>query len=197
MRTAAADRAGISLHRPEFQSAAAKYLRIGVIHLFIANFQTGRIAVERIEILHDEFATTHQAKPRPNLITILVLNLINEQRQLPVRTHILFYQRRHHFLMRGSQAKIPLMPVFQPEHFIAVYIPAAGLLPDLRRLDDRHRDFLTAFGIHLFPHNLFYLAQSAPGQRQIGIHAACRLADHAGPQHQLVTWHFRFSRNFP
>ncbi len=78
------------------------------------------------------------------------------------------------------------MPVADAQHLRPVGVVAPGFLPEIGRLDRGHQDFLTAHPVLLLAHDLLDLLQHLVAQRQPGIDAGARLADHAGAQHQPV-----------
>ena len=197
MGMAAADGAVISLYRAEIQPHTGIDTGIGIIHLLIRAIHAFLVLVKGIQILHDELTATHQTKAGADLITILILNLIQHQRQLLVGTHFITHQGSHHFLMGRPQAELTAMTVTHPEHLITVHAPAAAFLPDFRRLHNRHGNLLAACLVHFLTDNLLNLLDSTPCQRQIGIKAAGSLPDHAGPQHKLMAPDLRFSRSLP
>ena len=84
------------------------------------------------------------------------------------------------------------MAVLDAQHFRAVVAVAPALLPDLGRLDGWHQQFDGAGPVLLLAHDLFDLLQDRKTQRQPGIDAGARLADHARPQHKPVGYDFRF-----
>ena len=197
MGMAAADGAVISLYRAEIQPHAGIDTGVGIIHLLIREIHAFLVLVKGIQILHDELPAAHQTEAWTDFITILILNLIQHQRQLLVGTHFITHQGSHHFLVGRSQAELAAMTVTHPEHLITVHAPAAAFLPDFRRLHNRHGNLLAACLVHFLTDNLLNLLDSTPCQRQISIKAAGSLPDHAGPQHKLMAPDLRLSRSLP
>ena len=78
MRVIAADRTRVRLDGTELQAAAREDIRIGVVHFLVGNVGSRLVLVEGIEILHDELAAAHESEARTNLVTILVLNLVQK-----------------------------------------------------------------------------------------------------------------------
>src|SRR5690606_20489717 len=58
--------------------------------------------------------------------------------------------------------------------------------PELGRLNQRHQNLLGSGAVHLFPHDSFNITQHSQAHRQPAVQARGQLADHAGPQHQLM-----------
>ena len=186
MRVIAADRTRVRLDGAELQAAAREDVRIGVVHFLVGNVGSRLILIEGIEILHDELAAAHESEARTNLVAILVLNLVQKERQLLVGAHLIAHERRDHLLVRRAETEFTAVAVFQAKHLLSEYAPTPRLLPDLRRLHDRHAQFLSARRIHLLADDLLDLLYRAPRQRQIRIDAARRLADHSRTQHETM-----------
>ena len=53
------------------------------------------------------------------------------------------------------------MPVLEAQQFRPVLFPAAGFLPQFRRLHDRHRQLNRTGAVHLLAHDGFDLARDA------------------------------------
>ena len=98
--------------------------------------------VKAIGILHDELATPHQTKPGPDFIAEFRLNLVQIEGQLAVGAHDPTHQVGDHFLVRRTQAKVPLVTVFEPDEFLAVNEPATALLPQFCGTGDRKKKLL-------------------------------------------------------
>ena len=187
MRVIAADRTRVRLDGTELQAAAREDVCIGVVHLLVGNVSTRLVLIKGIEILHDELAAAHESEARTNLVAILVLNLVQKERQLLVGAHLIAHERRDHLLVRRAETEFTAMAVLQAKHLLSEYAPTPRLLPDLRRLHDRHAQLLPARRIHLLADDLLDLLYRAPRQRQIRIDTARRLTDHSRAQHETMT----------
>jgi len=73
-----------------------------------------------------------------------------------------------------------------PEQEVAVDVPAARLLPQLRRLDRRHEQLEGACPVHFLPHDPLDLAQHPQAEGHPGEEAGGQPADEPCAQHQLV-----------
>ena len=71
-------------------------------------------------------------------------------------------------------------------HLLADGVPAAALLPELRRLQHRHEHLLAADGVHLLADDLLDLLHDAPAGRQEHVDAGGELAHEARADHELV-----------
>ena len=196
MRRIATDRAGVCDDRTEFQTAAGENAPVCIIHQFVLLIETFLIHIEGVAVLHDEFAASHQAETRTLLIAVLILDLIDRDRQLLVGRGIHGNERRHQFFMCRSQTVVSAVTILQLEHFFPIYGPASRLLPDLRRLYDRHQDLLCACLIDLLTDDLLHFLNGAESQRQVRIGTIGDLSHHAGFQHVLMAHDDSVGRQF-
>ncbi|MNN11989.1 hypothetical protein D3C81_1249660 [compost metagenome] len=142
--------------------------------------------MEGVGVLHDELATTHQAEARTDLVTELGLDLVHVERQLLVAGELVAGQVGDDFFVGRADAEVALVAVLQAQQLRAVLFPAAGLLPQLGRLDAGHQHFKGASGVHFLADHGFDLAHYPQAHRQPGVQARGQFADHAGTQHELV-----------
>jgi len=106
-------------HERPNQTAAAYCYTPGAL-VFEAIF----ICMERVTILHDEFASGQTGS---NFIPELGLNFVEVKGQLPMN-HVT-RNCRDHFFMRWPQSQFSLLPVCEGEHnalSLGVGIPATG-----------------------------------------------------------------------
>ena len=196
MGTAAADGTAVRFNRTERKTAAGENLTVRIVHILIGFVQSFFVFIKCVGVLHYKFTAAHQTETGTAFIPEFILDLVERKRQLSVRIHIHMGQCRNHFFVGRSQTVIMSVPVFQAPHLCTVYIPAAALLPDFRRLYNRHQDFLGVNGIQFFPDNRFDFLQDALRQRQIGIHAGSGFSHITRPQHQFMAGDFCFCRDF-
>ncbi|MND68250.1 hypothetical protein D3C80_596940 [compost metagenome] len=193
---ATADRAGVGLHRTEVQAQAGKDVAVGQVHAVVGFLQGSLVGMEGVGVLHDELAATHQAEARTDFVTELGLDLVHVQRQLFIAVELVAGQVGDHFFVGWAHAEVTTVAVFQAQQLWAVLFPTTGFLPQLGRLDARHQHFQGAGGVHFFADHGLNLAHYPKAHRQPGIKAGCELADHAGPQHELVADDDRVGRGF-
>jgi len=117
---------------------------------------------------------------------MLDLDLVPNLWQLFVRTKLAARDRREHFFMRHAEAHVRALAVFETKHLVANRVPAAGLLPDLSRVQGRQVKLLTANGVHLFTQDLHDLKRDSLAQRQVGINPSRQLPDEPGAQEKFV-----------
>ena len=161
----AADRAGVGDHRDGFQAHALEGAHVRQHHAAITPHRAGVVHVERVCILHQELPPAHHAKPRPHLVAEFPLDVVQVDRQIPVRFHRLPEQIGDHLFVRGAVQHLPLMPVDDAQHLLAVVFVAAAFLPQLRRLNGGHQHFLRARGVLFLPHDALDVAQHAQAER--------------------------------
>ncbi len=152
--------------------------------------------MERVGVLHQEFARTHHAEARADLIAEFGLDLIEIQRQLLVAVDFLAREFSGGLFGGRAVAELLLLAVLDLEQLAAELFPTAGGIPQLARLDGGEQHFHCASTVHLFTHDGFDLAQYAQAQRRPGVQPGGQLADHARAQHQTVADQLGVGRGF-
>ena len=167
----ATNRARIGHHRAEPETQAREDGGVGLVHGVVALRHAFGTDVERVCVLHEEFARTHHAEPRPALVAEFHLDLVEIDRHLAIALELVARDVGDHFLVRGSQAEVALMAILEAQQFGAELVPSAGFHPQLGGNDARHEDFQGAGTIHLLAHDILDLAHGAQAQRHPGVHA--------------------------
>ena len=72
----AADRPGIGAHRDRLQPHPREGPQIGDEHLVVGMLGAGRVEIEAVGVLHQEFAPAHHAKARPHLVAEFPLDVV-------------------------------------------------------------------------------------------------------------------------
>ena len=116
--------------------------------------RSGLIEIERIRILHQKLASSHQAEARTDLVTEFPLNVIEIERQVLVGLYISTKDLGDHLLVRWPVQHVPLVPVLDAQHFLAVSVVASTLTPEISRLDRGHQQFDGASAVLLLAHDL-------------------------------------------
>ena len=196
MGVAAADAAGVGQYRAKLHAQAPEDVAVGGVHALIGCGEAGLVDVERIGVLHEEFARAHHAEAGSDFVAELGLDLVEVGGQIAVAANLVAHQVGNDFLVGRAEAERPLVPVLEAQQLRAVLFPASRFLPEVGRLDHGHQHLLGARRVHLLAHDGLHLAQHAQAQRQPTVKAGRELADHAGAQHQLMTDDFRFCRSF-
>ena len=156
--------------------------------------QPGIVHVQRIRVLHGELAHADQPAARARLVAELSLQVVDKLRKLAVGADLAARQVSHHLLVGHGQGHVAAGAVLPMDQFRVSGVPAAGLLPQIARLRDRHGDFLPADRVHLLADDGLDLVQTAARQRQIRIDARAEGLNEAGARKQLVAGQLRISR---
>ena len=194
MRTGTADGAVVGGHGAEFQAETGEDARVGVKHDLVRRLHAGQVAVERVRVLHGEFAAAHQAEAGTALVAELGLDMIEVQRQLAVGLDFRAHDVGDDFFRCRLDRVFAAVAVFHAHQFVAHLGPAARLLPQFGRLHERHQQFDTGGFVHLVTDDGFHLADHAQAHRHVGIDAGTEAFDHACTHHQLVADDFRVRR---
>ena len=137
MRNIPAHGTGIRLDDRHIQPAALKYFLVGPVHQLIISFQTGFIPVKAVSILHDKLAGPDNTETRADFVPEFSLDLIQHDRQLPIRMHMVLHQIRDHLFVRGAQTHFAAALIFKTDHDLFHRLIPAGLLPKFDRLQAR------------------------------------------------------------
>ena len=157
----AADRSAFRHHRDRAQAHAGEGAQIGDEHAVIGVLGAVEIEIERIGVLHQEFAPAHQPEARPHFVAELPLDVVEVERQILVRAHIGAEDRRDHFLIGRAVEHVALVAVLDAQHFLAVGLVAAALAPQIGGLDGRHQELDRAGAVLLLAHDGADLLQHA------------------------------------
>jgi hypothetical protein len=142
--------------------------------------------VERVRVLHRELAPAQQAGARTGLVAVLVLDLIDRQRQVLVRRVEVLHEKREHLLVRRRQQVVGAPAVLQPEDAVAVGGPAAGRLVRLPRQQRREVHLVGAGAGHLLADDRLDPRLDLQAQRQPREDAGRGTPDVAGAHEQPV-----------
>ena len=186
VRHGPAHHARVALDHVELDAAAGIDLLVCFEVQFVGLVQARLVPVEAVGVLHGELARTQDAALGPRLVPQLGLDLVPDLRQVPVGADVVRREPGHGLLVRHGKAHVPLAAVLQPEHLVADGVPAAGLLPDLGRVQHRHGHFLAADGVHLLADDLVDLVHHPLAQGKVDVQPGRKLAHVARPHHELV-----------
>ena len=190
----AAHHAHIGIDRYHVQPAAAKDVEIRLIDLWIVAIQVLLRDVGAVGVLHGELAQSNRPGARTRFIAKLGLYLVEHHRQLAVGVDVIANEARDDLFMGHGEHQVVIGAIFQPHQVVADVVPTTRLLPDFRRLHDRHGEFLSADSIHLLAQDLFDLCCHARAEREQAVNSGCELTDVAAAYQQLVVGHFCFRR---
>ena len=151
--------------------------------IFIQRFLTG---MEAVSVLHGKFADPDQTGSGAGFVTIFCLDLIDHDRQLFVAVDFSTDQLHHSFFVGHAEEHCLIVTVFEAEQFFAHAFIAAGFLPEFCGQDHGHQDFLTINGVHLFPDDLFDLADNTFCHRKQRVDPGRNGADVTAADQNLV-----------
>ncbi len=197
MRGVPSDEPGVRFDGSKCEAASGKDPVVGVVHFLIVFACSGVITVEAVGVFHQELAAPHQAEARADLVAEFGLDLVEIQRELPIGFHFPPKQIGDDLFMRGAQAEIPFVPVFEAQQLFPVEVPPAGFFPELCRRGHGHQEFLCSGAVHFVANDLFHLADDTQAEREIGIDAGRDLSNQTGAQHEPVADCFSLTGGFP
>ena len=189
-----ADRAGVGAHRDRLQPHPREGAQIGDEHLIVGVFGARRVEIEAVIVLHQELAAAHHAKARPHLVAEFPLDVVEVLRQVAIALDRGADDLGDLLLVGRPVQHLAVVPVADAQHLLAVIVVAPALAPQLGRLHGRHQDLQSSGTVLLLAHDALDLLEHAQSQRQPGINAGARLADHPGAQHQPVRDDLRLAR---
>ena len=152
------------------------------------------VFVKAVRILHDEFAATHEPKPRTTLVAELGLDLVKILGQLLVAAQFLSRNISHNLLTGGLHDEVTSMTVLNAQQLRAHLVKAPGFLPVLSRLDHGHGHFNGPGMVHFLAHDGFDFLNDTQTHGHIGVDTRAQFFDHARTGHELVTDHFSVGR---
>ena len=160
----------------------------------VGRVEPGVVDVEGVGVLHHELAAAQEAGAWPRLVAVLVLDLVDRQRQVLVRRVQVLDHEGEHLLVRGAEQVVGALAVLEPEDAVAVLGPAAGGLVGLAGQQRREEQLLRADRVHLVADDALDLAQHAQPERQPGVDPRGVATDVAGPDEQPVAGHLGVRR---
>ena len=122
--------------------------------------------VERVGVLHRELATPQQARAGARLVAVLVLDLVDRERQILVRRVQVLHEQREELLVRRGQEVVRVLAVLQAEDAVAVRLPSAGLLVGITRHQRGEVHFVRTGVRHLVADDRLDLGLDPQAQRQ-------------------------------
>ena len=146
--------------------------------------------MEAVAVLHEEFATTHEAEARADLVAEFHLRLVQVHGQLLVALQLVAHDGGDELLVRGAEAVFDAVAVGQARQLGPVVVPAARLVPKLSGLNERHEDALGADVVHFLVDDCFAFVEHAHAQGKERVKAGSVLAHHAGAQKQAMARKF-------
>jgi hypothetical protein len=159
-----AHHARVALHGVELHPAPAENPDVGFVVELVAVVQPGRVQVQSVGVLHQEFPGAQDPALGAGFVPQLGLDLIPDLGEVPVGPDLPRGQPGDDLFVGHPQNHVPLVPVFEAEHLLPDVIPPSGLLPDFGGVENGHGDLLPADGVHFFPDDAVHLFQGTEPQ---------------------------------
>src|SRR5215217_4640653 len=163
-------------------SAPGEDLEVCLVERTVLLVEPPLVPVETVCVLHGEFASPDQARPRSRIVPELGLYLIHEPGQPLVRVHLARGKAGDYLLVGHRQDHLPVPAVAESDQLLSRRTVTAGSLPYTGRLYDGHRQLLPTRRIHLLSQNLLDLVDRPLCQRQIRKDPRRQLSDVPCPE---------------
>ena len=167
LRALPAHLAALRLDGDRVELDALEDLPVGRAHELVLLAQALAVDVEAVAVLHHELAAAQQPVPGPELVAVLETELEEVERQLPVRPHEAADEVGHDLLGSRREAVVPPVPVLQRDHQVValVLVPAARLVPERSRLEERQPELVRARRRELLARDRLDLQEDAREER--------------------------------
>ena len=185
----AAHRPGIRLDDDVLEAEPGEDALVGVALRLVARVEALVGDVERVGVLHRELASAQEAGARAGLVAVLVLDLVDRERQVLVRGVQVLHEQGEDLLVGGRQQVVGVLAVLQAEQALAVLGPAVRDLVGLTRQQGREVHLVRARRGHLLADDLLDPRLDAEADRQPREDARRLPADVAGAHEQAVAGH--------
>ncbi len=159
----ASHHAHVAQHPVPAQAAAFHDAVVGLHVQPVALVQALAVAVEAVGVLHDELPRAQDPGPGAGLVALLELDVVEDQRQVPVGAHDLRHVRRDRLLVGHREHELRVLAVEELEQ-LRDGVPA-GQPPQLGWLQERHQELLPSNRVHLLPDDLDGPLVGAPAGR--------------------------------
>ncbi len=185
---------GFGAHRDRLQPHPREGAQIGDEHPVVGTARRGLVDIERIGVLHQEFAAAHHAEARTLLVAELPLDVIEIERQALVGFDVGAKDLGDHFLVGRTIQQFALVAVADAQHLRTIGVVAAAFAPEIGELQRRHQQFQRAGAVLFLADDLLDLLQHPKAERQPGVDAGRLLPHHARAQHQPMRDDLRLFR---
>ncbi len=186
VRAGAAHHPDVRLHHVERHPRPTEDPLVRFLLLLVRDVEASIVDIQRVRVLHPELSRPQDSRARSRLVALLRLDLVPDLRQLTVGPDFLRREPRDDLLVGHSEAHVTAVPVLEPEHLVLDVVPAARLLPELRGMEHRHRDLLTADPVHLVPDDRVDLVDGSLAEREVHVDPGGQLPYQTGADHQPV-----------
>ncbi len=189
LRACAAHEPVVGLHDDVLESEAREDALVGVALRLVRDLETGVGVVERVGVFHRELAAAQQSGAGAGLVAVLVLDLVDRQRQVFVRVVEVLHEQREDLLVRRGEQVVGALAVLQTEDAVAVLLPPAALLVGFARQQRGEQHLLCSRGFHLVADDGLDLASHLESERQPGEDPRRLTTDVAGADQEPMRGH--------
>ena len=144
---------------------------------------------KRVGVLHDELPAPYQACAGTRLISVLGLNLVEGDGQIPVGGQEALGQEGEGLLVSGGQKVVRTVAVFELEDVVSVLVPPSGGRVDRLGQEGRKVDLLGSDGSHFLSDHFLHVFQDFEPQRKPGENPRRHLADVSSAHQELGRIH--------
>ena len=146
--------ARVRLHHPEVEAGAGEDAPVRVAHRLVAPLAARLVQVERVGVLHDEFARPHDAETGTHLVPELGLDLVQVEGELAVAPDLAADNVGDHLLVGRADAEVAFVAIAEAQQLRPEVVPAARLDPELCRLYGGHQHLLGTRPVHFLAHDV-------------------------------------------
>lgn len=194
LRSATTHGSGGGRHDHVVQAEPTEDPLVGIAVCVVSRLEPVIGGVKGIRVLHHEFSATQDARPRPRLVPVLGLYLVEDDRKILVGAVLPLDREREQFLVGRAQHHVVVAAVLEPEQRIPVLGPSIRGLVGRARQQGGQQNLLATNGIHLFANDVLDLAQHPQPEWQPAVHAGCDGAHVSRADQQLVAGNLGVSR---
>src|SRR5687767_12803195 len=105
MSYTSADVSGIGFNDSVLETKSRENSFVSVVHQIVTFSGSIEVDVKTVCVFHDEFATAHQTKSRPDFISVLCLNLVKIFRQIAITLNVFADNICDNFFVSGTEAE--------------------------------------------------------------------------------------------
>src|SRR4051812_8598307 len=180
----AAHHPDVRLDLVEVEPRAREDAVVGAGLELVLGVEAVAVAIEGVGVLHDELARAKEAGARPRLVPLLGLDVVEHLGEVAVGADLARHVEGDDLFLGHAEHVGAALAVLDLEELVDVV--AAGLLPQLRRMHDRHEHLPRPDRVHLLADDLLDLAVDTPPCGQERPQTGADLPDEARPHEQLV-----------
>jgi hypothetical protein len=113
MGKASSNRTRIRFYHFKLKTYPSEDPLVGGIHCLVGLHAASLRDIETVGIFHEKLSGTHKAKARADFIAEFGVNLVEDQRELPVRANFIFDELGNDLFVCWRQAELLVFSVFK------------------------------------------------------------------------------------